>query len=151
MITRCCAALFFTLTPLGLCQTTADASDELTSGNEISLKLIMSDQDWLGRQPLNAYWGDRGEHFYYSRKRSGVALNDLYRANARDQNEAIRVMPDHAAKESVDGGVWRYHLESQTYVEKVYVREGDLYHRDLSNGHITQLTRTTTREGQPCF
>ena len=117
----------------------------------MTLKVIMSDQDWLGRQPENAYWGDLSENFYYTRKRPDVSILDLYRANVADQSPAIRVTPDHAAKESVVGGVWRYQPESHSYSEKVYIRKGDVYHRDLVDDHITQLTRTTTPESQPLF
>lgn len=124
-------------------------ADDLAAGNDISLELIMSDQDWLGQQPQNAYWGDLGEWFYYTRKRPGATINDLYRASVSEKTLAERVEPDQAAKESVAGGDWRYDPATNRFNEKVYVREGDVYHRDLTNGTITQLTRTTARESQP--
>ncbi len=143
--------LFLGFSPSVLVQAAANETDELLSGAEISLKLIMSDPDWLGRQPEKAYWGDLGEHFYYSRKRPGTAINDLYRSSVNERGEATRVKPNHAAKESVAGGVWRYDPESQRYSEKLYVRNRDIYHRNLKDGQITQLTRTTTPESQPLF
>jgi dipeptidyl aminopeptidase/acylaminoacyl peptidase len=143
--------LTLTSTSSGNCQAPIDSKVDLIRGDEITLKLIMSDQDWLGRQPENAYWGDLSESFYFSRKRPEVAINDLYRASAIEQNPATRVTPDHAARESVAGGVWRYSPESRSFTEKVYIRKGDVYHRNLTDGHITQLTRTTTSESQPLF
>ena len=145
------ATLNLSLAVSSHCQTPIEISDDPTDGDEITLKLIMSDQDWLGRQAENAFWGDLSESFYYTRKRPGSSINNLYRASATDLKPATRVTPDHAAKESVAGGDWRYHPESQSYSEKVYVRKGDIYHRDLKNGRITQLTRTTTSESQPLF
>ncbi len=123
----------------------------LNAGDEISLKLIMSDQEWLGRRPSNAYWGDLSEHFYYTQKRLGVSIDDLYRASVATEGQATLVTPDHAALESVAGGVWRYDPDSESYSEKVYIRKGDVYHRDIANGQITQLTRTTSSESQPLF
>jgi dipeptidyl aminopeptidase/acylaminoacyl peptidase len=123
--------------------------EDLTAGKAFSLELIMSDQDWLGRQPENPYWGDGSEHFYYSQKRPGSTVRDLYRASAVDKAQAIRVTPNHAAEASVAGGDWRYDPKEQRFVEKVYIREGDVYHRDLTTGVITQLTRTTSTERQP--
>ena len=145
------AVLTLASTSSAYCQTAIISSEDLTNGDEISLKLIMSDQDWLGRQPANAYWGDLSESFYYKRKRPGVAIDDLYRASAVELNQVTRVTPDHAAKESVSGGAWRYSAESRSYSEKVYIRKGDVYHRNLTDGRITQLTRTTTAESQPVF
>ena len=132
-------------------QATLDDVETLMAGDEISLKLIMSDQDWLGRQPQNAYWGDLGEYFYYTRKRPGVSINDLYRANAVKEDEATRVTPDIAAQESVAGGSWKYSADTKSYTAKVYIRKGDVYYRDLMDDRITQLTRTTTSESQPMF
>lgn len=148
------------LTKLGVClaflisialaygQESTKGHDHLTVGNDISLELIMSDQDWLGRQPENAYWGDMGKHFYYERKREGSSIRDLYRASAGEKVEASRVLPNHAATQSVADGDWRYDQNTQRFIEKVYLREGDVYHRDLISGAITQLTRTTARESQ---
>lgn len=133
------------------CDTATELPSDLTAGTEITLKLIMSDQDWLGRQPEGAFWGDLSESFYYTRKRHGAAISDLYRASATESDQVTRITPDHAAEESVSGGVWRYDPESQSYSEKAYIRKGDLYHRNLKDGRITQLTRTTTTESQPLF
>ncbi len=129
----------------------AQTPEELTKGEAITLNLIMSDPDWLGRQPENPFWDDMGEHFYFSRKRPGVSIRDRFRANPNRPNESVRVTPDRAAKESVAGGVWRYDPETQRYTEKVYIRNGDVFHRDLKNEEIRQLTRTTTAESQPLF
>ncbi len=132
-------------------QSTPEVSEELIAGDEINLKLIMSDQDWLGREPENAYWGDLGEHFYFTRKRQGTTIRDRYKASRTELDQAVRVTPAQAAQESVSGGVWRFSPERQRYTEKIYSRNGDIYHRELEGGRITQLTRTTTRESQPFF
>jgi len=142
--------LAFVVSMLGVKgQGTSNESGGLTAGSAISLELIMSDQDWLGRQPENAYWGDLGKYFYYSRKRPGSPVRDLYRGSVTEEDSDKRVPPMEAAKESAKGGYWRYDAKEQRLSEKVYVRAGDVYHRDLITGSIRQLTRTTSSESQP--
>src|SRR5262245_11132972 len=39
--------------------------------DEITLELIMSDQDWMGNSPESPYWADDGRSIYYVQKRQG--------------------------------------------------------------------------------
>ena len=135
--------------PVAHGQIVSNQSDDLTAGNAITLELIMSDQDWLGRRPENAYWGDMGKYVYYSRKRPGSPVRDLYRGSTTGDDPNQLVSPKDVANQSVKGGYWRYDSADQLFTEKVYVRAGDVYHRDLKTGSIRQLTRTSSMESQP--
>ena len=47
------------------------AEDNPPATEEITLELITSDPDWIGRTPKDPYWADDGNSFYYEQKREG--------------------------------------------------------------------------------
>jgi dipeptidyl aminopeptidase/acylaminoacyl peptidase len=115
-----------------------------THDDELTLELIMSDPDWLGRAPQRPYWADDSESAYYLQKREGSRLQDLFRIDFDGEVEHV----DHeqmGAADSNNGDL------SRDYRFKVYEREGDLYLKDLARGEIRQLTRTAGRESSPRF
>lgn len=111
----------------------------------VTLEQIMSDPDWIGNAPENAYWGDDGRSVYYQQKETGSELRDLVRLDL--QTGTARVVPP-AEKGAVDapGADW-----SRDRRFKVYAREGDIYLKDRTTGAVRQLTRTAEPESGPQF
>jgi dipeptidyl aminopeptidase/acylaminoacyl peptidase len=64
-------------------ETVSQVSNSLTTEGkvELTLKQIMSDPDWLGRSPEDAFWSPDGKTVGYYRKQVGNPLYDLYLAS----------------------------------------------------------------------
>ncbi len=112
---------------------------------EITLELIMSHPDWLGRPPRAPYWADDGRSVYFERKRAGEEVRDLVHIDLDGNVLAVVADRDRGAA-GVAGGDW-----SRDHRRKAYSREGDVYVKDVTSGEIRQLTRTAEAERQPYF
>lgn len=112
---------------------------------EVTLELIMSHPDWIGTPPERPYWSDDGEAVYYTRKRSGEEIEDLYRI-AADSDTSLRVSDEDRGTISVAGGDWNADRS-----RKVYAHQGDIFLWEVDGDKLTQLTRTTAREQSPHF
>jgi dipeptidyl aminopeptidase/acylaminoacyl peptidase len=114
----------------------------------VTLEKIMSDPDWIGIPPEDAYWADDSRAVYFERKRAGEEISDLYRLELGESGagEPVRVTDEERGRIDVaDGDV------SEDRSWKVYARQGDLYLKDLRTGAIRQLTRTADLETDPRF
>ncbi len=111
----------------------------------ITLELIMSDPDWMGNAPESEYWADDGQSVYYERKKEGSEERDLIQVDLRGQ--VIRVVSDEERPFiDVRGGDY-----SGDFTRKVYTRGGNLFLKNLADGSITQLTRTSESISSPEF
>jgi len=116
----------------------------------ITLERIMSDPQWIGLFPQNAYWTDDGERVVFSRERQGSHLSDLIEIDPKTQNE--RVLSD-AERSSMGRASWVYNRDR---TRRVASRAGDLWLGEVSLGEdkagtIRQLTRTGAYEGSAKF
>ena len=125
--------------PKGAADLVAPAVDEVT------LELIMSHPDWLGNAPQNPYWSADGESIYFEQKRSGEELRDLYRIE-RESETALQVADEDLGTIDSPRGEWNLDRS-----RRVYTLKGDVFLRDLSQGKVLQLTRTTAVERAPRF
>ncbi len=103
----------------------------------ITLELIMSDPDWIGNAPQGEYWADDSQSIYYSRKQQGSDERDLIQIDLT--GSVIRIVSDEE-QPFIDTRGGSYNSD---YSWKVYTRGGNLFVKDLANGKITQLTRTS--------
>ena len=136
------------LPTLALLPAGSDAAP-MASQPELTLERIMSDPDWISRQPENTYWAEDGRTIYYERKRLGSPLRDLFALDvASGQSRAV------ADAERTEAGAPARNAEAEwnsKWTMRVYVREGDVYLRDLRSRRLTQLTRTVAVESQAQF
>ena len=101
----------------------------------LSLEKIMADPDWIGPPVRDAYWSADGRAVYYSLKRIGSPIVDLHsvdRSTGKDQ------VVDAAAMANADGSPVYDHSGKRA----AFIRNRDIFVRDLSSGRLTQITRT---------
>ncbi len=111
----------------------------------VTLEMIMSDPDWMGNGPEGEYWADDGQSVYYQRKKVGSEERELIQVDLRGQ--VIRVVSDEERPFiDVRGGDY-----NSDYSRKVYVRGGNLFIKNLADGTITQLTKTSESISSPEF
>ena len=117
----------------------------------LTLEQIMADPDWIAQQielpePYEArgvapYFSVDGQSVYYRLKRSGSPLRDLHRIDLASGNDGII---DATAMAQADGSRTVY---DTTGAQAAFVRNGDVFVRDLRNGALRQVTRTAQDEG----
>ena len=101
----------------------------------ITLTQAMADPDWIGPPVEQAWWRWDGKAAQYTLKRSGASIRDTWQvgidggAPARIEGAARADLDD--AGVVVDAGGMR----------SAFVRNGDVFVRDLRSGALVQLTR----------
>ncbi|MGA9332924.1 MAG: prolyl oligopeptidase family serine peptidase [Rudaea sp.] len=132
----------------------ASAGQQSPSGR-LTLEQIMADPDWIAGQiqvPEEfeqrggaPYFGVDGATVYYSLKRKGSPIYDLHRIVLGDGKDSVI---DAASMKSADGNQTVY---SQTNTHAAFIRNGDVFLRDLRNGTTIQITRSEEHESSPQF
>ncbi len=121
----------------------------------LTLEQIMADPDWIAGQielpegfeahGTPPHLGVDGQSVYYKLKRSGSPLKDLHRIDLRNGADTV---VDAAAMSGADGSPIVYDAQNNL---AAFVRNGDVYLRDLHSGAITQITRSAEDERSPQF
>jgi dipeptidyl aminopeptidase/acylaminoacyl peptidase len=120
-------------------------SNTVNSNTEITLEKIMSDPDWMGRQPESAYWASNSQTIFFKQKREGNPLRDLYQIDL--MNETISSVPLAKLHEvAVSNPIY-----NATRTEIVYTFEGNIYVKNIATQQVQQLTYTSAIESQPQF
>lgn len=109
----------------------------------LTMERIMADPDWIGPPVEQAWWSWDGQRIFYPLKRDGSRIRDLYVQDIAG-GQAQRL--DGAARAEADGA--DPVLDPQR-TRMAFVRNGDVFVRDLRNGALTQLTRSETDEASP--
>ena len=111
----------------------------------ITLDQAMDHPDWIGPAVETPYWSLDGRSIYYRLKRDGSTVKDLHRLGADGSDDRI---VDPAAMADADAGNAVFDRARQ---RAVFVRNGDIFLRDLATGRLSQLTRTPALERTPQF
>ena len=111
---------------------------------QITLSNIMADPDWIGPGVESAWWSWDGKQAYYTLKRDGSSVRDTWSQAVIGSDAAVRL--DGAALAQIDGA--RQVVDPQ-HKRMAFVRNGDLFVRDLGSGTLTQVTRTEAADAQP--
>ena len=110
----------------------------------LTLETIMSDPDWIGAAIRDMYWSADGRAVYYTAKRRASPIVDLHRVEVdgrKDQIVDAKAMADADAAAVFDAAGRR----------AAFIRNGDVFVRDLQNGRLRQITRTPQNEAAPRF
>jgi dipeptidyl aminopeptidase/acylaminoacyl peptidase len=111
----------------------------------ITLEQAMAHPDWIGPPVESAWWGWDGKQVLYTVKRDGSPIRDTYRQGS-----------DGAAAKRVDDGE-RAGLDAEAPVfngdrsRMLFVRNGDVFERDLRSGSLVQVTRSADEEEDPQY
>lgn len=114
------------------------------AASEPTLESIFA-RDWIGTAPEAPYWSDDGKSVYFSRRRPASDLVDLYQIELR--GGAVRRLDERErGRADAPGGAL-----SPDRKTKAFVREGDLFVKELGRGALRQLTRTVELESDPLW
>jgi dipeptidyl aminopeptidase/acylaminoacyl peptidase len=110
----------------------------------LTLEKIMADPDWIGPAVRNAYWSADGRTVYYSLKRNGSPINDLHRIDPVSNKDQV---VDAAAMANADAPV----IYDRAGKRAAFIRNKDIFVRELASGHLTQITRSSLPKADPHF
>lgn len=103
----------------------------------VTLDQAMANPDWIGNPVETAWWSWDGKQVLYKQKRAGSPLRDIYQTGFQSGlNKARKVEDAELAK--LDSALVVYNRER---TRAAFVRNGDLFERDLRSGELVQITR----------
>jgi len=115
-----------------------DVNDN-SSSVQLTLEKIMSDPDWLGRQPEDAYWSLDGKSIYYSQKRLGSSIKDLWEYSLVGGGKAEKVPLQKLHQVALKRPVYN---QDRSFVAWEF--ENNIFSKDVSTNQIQQLTRSNS-------
>jgi dipeptidyl aminopeptidase/acylaminoacyl peptidase len=111
----------------------------------ITLDQAMADPDWIGPPVEQAWWRWDGSEVHYVVKRAGTIVRDTW----------SQPLAGGAARREEDAALAGLDANFPVYdrwrKRAVFVRNGDVFLRDLGSGALRQLTRTADGESDPQF
>lgn len=111
----------------------------------LTLEQAMADPDWIGPPVENAFWSLDGSSAAYQLKRVGSPLRDTYSV---DIVSGVSTQVEDAQLAALDAANPVYDRARR---RAVFVRNGDIFLRDLSNNSLRQLSRSDVIDSQPRF
>ena len=134
------ALLLSTLSPAATASAQAPSAPPATG---LTLSQVMADPDWVGPPVEQAWWGWDGRSVQYLLKRDGATIRDTWQ-QAIDGGAAARI--DGAARAGLDAADPAYDVPRE---RMAFVRNGDVFVRDLRSGALTQVTRSNDDDALP--
>jgi dipeptidyl aminopeptidase/acylaminoacyl peptidase len=129
------------------CSSLADvlpAGPATGSSTPLTLEKIMADPDWIGPPVSSPFWSVDGKSVYYQLKRGGSPLSDLHRVALGSGDDKVIADADLAV---VDAAA----VFDAAARRAAFVRNGDLFVRDVRTGRLTQITRGAQEKSAPQF
>jgi len=111
----------------------------------ITIEQAMADPDWIGPPVEQAYWSLDGGSVYYQIKQKGSPVRDLHRVELASGRDSV---VDPNAMAEADGATPVYDRERK---RAAFVRNGDVFVRELPSARLQQITRTPQQEASPQF
>ena len=118
-------------------------NDTSTASTPITLDQAMADPDWIGPPVERAWWSWDGTRAQYNLKRAGESIRDTWEVGV-DGGVPVRV--DGPARAQLDAADPAY---DASRTRMAFVRNGDIFVRDLRSGALTQVTRSNDAESRP--
>lgn len=153
MLTACAATAQSTATssamamqPVDVPPVIAQLANQATPKG-ITLEKIMSDPDWLGRQPGHYYWADDSQSVFYYRKREGSVVDELWRLDSGQPDsgngELVGLAEQHLAPDDA--------VLSPDGTTLAWVYENSVFSKNLQSGEVKQHTRQMGQPYNPKF
>ncbi len=111
----------------------------------LSLDQVMADPDWIGNPVEAAWWQLDGNTVTYQQKRTGSTIRDRIVLDLASGNSAVAAPAQDAALDPANPVFDRAHQRA------VFVRNGDVFMRELGRGALRQLTASADAEASPMF
>lgn len=121
------------------------ASAAFAQSAPLTLADTMANPDWIGAPVEAAWWAWDGQRVQYQLKRDDSIVRDTWQAGVGG-GAPQRV--DGAARAELDAAAPVYDAQR---TRMAYVRNGDVFVRDLRSGALTQVTRSNDTEARPQF
>jgi dipeptidyl aminopeptidase/acylaminoacyl peptidase len=118
-------------------------SDPSPPGARVTLSQAMADPEWIGPPVRDAWWSWDGQRAYYELEREGGDIVDVW---TQDIDGGLPLRLDGAARADLDGSSPVYDPQR---TRMAFIRNGDVFVRDLRSGALQQLTRTDDAESRP--
>ena len=137
------ALLLLLLSAAGLHAQTAAIAN---APDPITLEQAMADPDWIGPPVDSAWWSWDGRRAYVPLKRAGSTLRDLYAVSAAGGAPMAKI--DDRERSAIDAADPVYDHARR---HSAFVRNGDVFVRDLRSGALNQVTRGVVAAADPHF
>ena len=105
----------------------------------LTMEQIMSDPDWLGRQPQSAYFSPMGDSVLYFRKREGSVVQDLYKTNSGMGNGEIVALSERHQQEFDEI------IDDNDHAFVAWIYEGNIFTQQRNSNKVVQLTKDSDR------
>jgi dipeptidyl aminopeptidase/acylaminoacyl peptidase len=115
-----------------------------STATPLDMETIMANPDWIGQAVEQPYWSVDGRSVYYSLKRDGSPVRDLYKV---DPANGRTVKLDASAMAQAEGPA----VFDRAHRHAAFVLHGDVFLVDVASGRRTQVTRTAQKERAPQF
>ena len=115
-----------------------------SASGPLDLETIMANPDWIGQAVEKPYWSVDGQRLYYSLKRDGSPVRDLYRVDPKS-GQSTRL--DAAAMARAEGPA----VFDRAHRQAAFILHGDVFLQDVASGKRVQVTRTPRTESKPRF
>ena len=133
----------FVALAVGALSSTAATEPVTGTGTPISLEQAMADPDWIGPPVEQAWWSWDGHNVQYQLKREGGIIRDTWQVGATGGDPE---MVDDLGRAKLDAPDPAYDARRS---RAAFVRNGDIFVRDMRTGALTQVTRTDDAESRP--
>lgn len=120
----------------------AAAAPAVTS--PLDMETIMANPDWIGQAVESPYWSIDGRSLYYSVKRDGSPVRDLYWIDQAG-GQSVKLVP--AAMAQAEGPA----VFDRAHRHAAFILHGDVFVVDVASGRRQQVTRTPQEESSPQF
>ncbi|HWX65929.1 MAG TPA: prolyl oligopeptidase family serine peptidase [Rhodanobacter sp.] len=120
------------------------AAATVHASGPLDLETVMANPDWIGQAVESPYWSVDGRSLYYSLKRDGSPVRDLYKL---DPTSGQGTKLDPAAMAQADGPA----VFDRAHRHAAFILHGDVFVVDLASGRRAQVTRTPQTESAPQF
>ncbi len=153
-----------TLALIALLAVPAAFAQSSTSQTPLTLAQAMADPDWIGPPVEQAWWAWDGQRVQYTLKRDGATIRDTWQqpvgarpeppelAEAcpepcrRGRGGGVAIKLEGAARSELDAAQPQYDAPR---TRMAFVRNDDIFVRDLRNGALTQVTHSVAAESRP--
>ncbi|ALN78447.1 S9 family peptidase [Lysobacter antibioticus] len=109
----------------------------------LTLADTMANPDWIGAPVERAWWSWDGQRVQYQLKRDDSIIRDTWQVGVAGGTPQRL---DGAARNDLDGASPAYDAQR---TRMAFVRNGDIFVRDLRSGALTQVTRSNDTESRP--